>query len=241
MKKFIALATISAVYSGSVFAGNFEGWSVTGSLEQAKSTLSGAPIMQADGTQATSTSGNTTAKLITQDGSDTATGLKLGAAYGMALGTTLTTFGVDYSTSKASVVNPMAGVVSGTQYASTDPTAILNTDIKSRMDLYVAPGFMIDADSMAYAKVAYSTLNYSVSHGDPTQTVSGSAGKSGLSYGVGYKQMFDQRSPYFFTVEYMTGKSADGDVTGGSGSTAKSINTNNTFSSMSLGVGYSFK
>ena len=233
MKKIIALAAVAAVYSGSVLAGNFEGWSVSGSAEQAKSTLSGAPVMQADGTQ-TMSGGY---KISTLEGSDSVTGIKLGAAYGMFVGSTLTTFGADYSTSKASVVNKLAG----NGVAGTDPNQMLTTDVKNRIDLYVAPGLMIDAGSLAYAKVGYSTFGYSVTHGDPSKTVSGQPGKNGLSYGIGYKQVFNQNSPYFFTAEYMTGKTGNADIKGESSGNTLSIATNNKFSSLSLGIGYSFK
>ena len=70
----------------------------------------------------------------------------------------------------------------------------------------------------------------------------GSAGKNGAFYGIGYKQTLDKNSPYFFTVEYIAGKTGDDKITGnGNGNTPIYTNSSNKFSSFSVGVGYSFK
>ena len=236
MKKIIALTAIAAACSTSAFAGNFEGWSVTAAAESAKSTLSGGPvIITSTGAQMVSSG----AQISSVDGSGTASGLKLGVAYGLPIASTLTTFGIDYSTAKAGVDNNVAanGVVVGTGKDG------LTTDVKSRTDLYVAPGFLINQDSLIYAKVGYSTFSYAATDANGTDPAhGGSAGKSGAFYGIGYKQTLDKNSPYFFTVEYIAGKTSNDKITGsGDNNTPIYVNSNNKFSSFSIGLGYSFK
>lgn len=231
MKKLIALTAIAAACSTSAFAGNFEGWSVTAAVEQAKSALNGGPVMNADGTPKVGSYG--AQSLV--EGSETSTGLKLGVAYGLPIGPTLTTFGVDYSTASSTIHN--AGAAAGVQ--NPDPTSGIFTEFKNRTDVYVAPGFLLNTDSLIYGKVGYSTFTASaVDKGNGVPV--GSAGKTGTFYGIGYKQMLDKNSPYFFTAEYITGKTKDDTVSDPTGSIHVS-GLNNKFSSISFGIGYSFK
>jgi len=226
MKKTL-IAISGALLGLAAQAGSFEGWSVSGSVEQAKNELTGSPVLV--------TANNFNTGISTVSGSKSSSGLKLGVAYGAKLGPTLTTFGVDLSTAKGTVNN----LVAENGVTNPDPAQGIQTSVKDRMDVYVAPGFMLDNTSMVYVKLASSNFKYSYT--GESGGLTGSPGKSGMSYGLGYKRFFDAKSPYFLVAEYNMGETKSGRISGnGYENTPIYLNTKNKYNSFSIGVGYSF-
>ena len=150
----------------------------------------------------------------------------LGVAYGLSTGPLLTTVGIDYISGKSTTVNPVTPAGNGE----------IRYDIGSRVDIYVAPGFMLTNESLAYVKLGYSSFSgTSLAAG---QGAVGGPGKSGMLWGLGYKQKFGQGSPFHFFADYTAG-------TTGSGRTSSVpaevyVDTKVKFSTLSVGVGYSF-
>ncbi len=86
-------------------------------------------------------------------------------------------------------------------------------EVKNRINVYVAPGYAIDKDKLAYFKAGYSTVNatlnsptnYSHSGGSGSKTsVSQSNNLSGFILGAGYKQIITGGLYGFAEVNYMS-------------------------------------
>ena len=221
------------LFSSANFAASFDGWSTTGSVDNSKNTIASAPILSTS----TNTQVNSSGLLSITDGSASKTGLKLGVAYGLDVEKVQVTFGLDYSTSKSNNISikSTAGTV------STTATDQIFRDIKGRTDFYIAPGIRLDNNSVAFIKLGYSTFSYgTVANPSGGVANSGNLGKSGMNYGLGYKQFLDDKSPYYFLVEYMSGKTSNGVINSVFAATQK-VDTHNKFTSFNVGVGYNFK
>ena len=216
------MMAISAASAAS-FAGGFEGWQVSAGVDSTNAKLTG-------GEYANLNSGADQG-YGASDAANRQTGMKLGVSYGVGSGSFLTTFGADFITGKNTISN---SVVSPN--GNGGPNSI---SANHRFDLYVAPGYKINPDTVAYAKLGYTSL----ATGNVTDTSSGASvgsgpGSNGLIYGLGFKQKFDHNSPYFYAVDYTVGSTNSGQILDASG--AGSYDAKIKFSSLSLNVGYSF-
>ena len=117
-------------------------------------------------------------------------------------------------------------------------------EVKNRINVYVAPGYAIDKDKLAYFKAGYSMVNatlnspttYSHSGGSGSMTsVSQSNNLNGFILGAGYKQIISGGLYGFAEVNYMS----YGKKTYNNGS---STSVSPSFSSYQglIGVGYKF-
>jgi hypothetical protein len=219
LKHFFPLLMISAVGAQ---AQGFSGWQATAGVDFGSNRLKG-------GEYSTLSTG-ADAGYAASDGKHSSTGLRLGLGYGFDLGNFLTTVGVDYSNSNNHINN---SVITGT---SMGPNGI---HIKDRFDLYVAPGYKINPESLAYVKLAYSQ----VSKDGLIDTSSGASigtgpKSSGISYGIGFKQKFGPQSPYFYAVDYSFGGLGKGTILSPSGNDG--YNSKLNFSSLSINIGKTF-
>jgi hypothetical protein len=217
MKKLLLSSLILASASAFAQSKNFEGFSASLGVATGSRTVTGAPVY---------TINNTLADVVLGENSKNSTDAVLGVAYGLSTGPLLTTVGIDYISGKSTTVNPLTPAGNGE----------IRYDIGSRVDIYVAPGFMLTNESLAYVKLGYSSFSgTSLAAG---QGAVGGPGKSGMLWGLGYKQKFGQGSPFHFFADYTAG-------TTGSGRTSSVpaevyVDTKVKFSTLSVGVGYSF-
>ncbi len=217
MKKLLLSSLVLVSASAFAQSKNFEGFSASVAIAGGSRTVTGGPILLTN---------NNSAGATMLDGSKSATGLALGVAYGLTTGPLLTTVGVDYVSGKSTVVNPAT------------PAAVGSTsfDVGQRMDVYVAPGFMLTNEALAYVKLGYASFSgTAISAG---QGAVGGPGKSGVLWGLGFKQKFGQGSPFHFFADYTAGTTGSGR----SSSVPALLYVDNKvkFSTLSIGVGYSF-
>ena len=155
MKKFIALAAISAACSTSAFAqvSNFTGPSA--------------------GVNASMVSATTK---ITFDDSEIdgvgkqSFGAALQAAYGIELSKdSVVSFGGTYGLNKNKVGS------------FTDSEGIFSLEAKNQMSLYVEPGFLINNSTLAYGKVSHESAKFTaIADGSLSRTVKG----TGIGFGL---------------------------------------------------------
>jgi hypothetical protein len=113
--------------------------------------------------------------------------------------------------------------------------------VKDRWDLYVAPGYKFNADSVAYVKWGYSQHSIQkLSDGSTGTSIGPGPSHSGTLYGIGFKHKLDTLQPYYYAIEY------DIDSTG-KGTISAPIKPTNGYTSkvnsstLSLKLGYLFE
>jgi hypothetical protein len=220
-KKLIILAISTA--SAASFAAGFDGWQVTAGIDNTNAKLTGGEY--------SNLSSGVDQGYGASDGASSKTGVKMGIGYGMSSGSFITTLGADYTTGSNAISNSAITPTSG-----IGPNGI---NVGRRIDLYVAPGYKINPDTVAYAKVGYTNVSTNGLNDTSTGAAIGNGpGSSGVIYGVGFKQRFDHNSPYFYAVDYTVGSTNSGQITDPTG--AAGYDSKLKFSSLSLSLGYSF-
>ena len=113
-------------------------------------------------------------------------------------------------------------------------------NVKNVYNIFLSPGYAIDKDRLAYAKVGYAGATVSAyaptgSNAFPNKEV----GINGVSFGLGYKQMVTQSVYLLGEVNYAIFNPASATVVTNSGAT---VNTNIKGNGLDLivGVGYRF-
>ena len=183
--------------------------------------MSGALVYNANGAASANTLGNA---------SKNSTDLVLNAAYGFKTGSFLTTVGLEYDTGNVTFRNV------GSQAAGVGTS--VDTTVKNRIGAYIAPGFMIDASSVAYVKLGYETASITAK-GDTGTATTGGLKSGGYSYGLGYKRLFAAKSPWYGLVEYTETMHKNSTLVD-SPTGAYANNGDLKTSKLSLGVGYNF-
>jgi len=179
-KQILAVAIATVFTSSTMAASEFEGTSVYVGFGSVHSS-------SRDNTYTISTS-NGVFSGVSASGSSSA----LGANYTFALPDWLLGVGADYDLSSTSAA---PGGTSG------------GGDLKfsNRYSVYVMPGFEIDKNKMAYAKIGYSSEQTKAelpagSFG--STSINASSTTSGYVFGLGYKQLFDKNFYYYLEADY---------------------------------------
>lgn len=155
-------------------------------------------------------------------------GYDLGVGYGFRMGEkSILSVGMDFNPIPISFTSlPTA---TGLTFTTSGSTA------KNRIQWYVAPGYELDAESMIYAKLGQSRVNWQNSDG------SGDSAKlTGTLWGIGYKKFFD-KSLYGYGEINTTSFSKQ--TVSGSGTTytgTYSYNVGASLTNFTIGVGYKF-
>jgi hypothetical protein len=112
--------------------------------------------------------------------------------------------------------------------------------VKDRWDLYVAPGYKFNADSVAYVKWGYSQHSIQkLSDGSTGTSIGPGPSHSGTLYGIGFKHKLDPLQPYYYAIEYdidSTGKGTISDPIKPTNWYTSKVNS----STLSLKLGYHF-
>jgi hypothetical protein len=113
--------------------------------------------------------------------------------------------------------------------------------ISNRFNLFIAPGFAIDKDKLAYVKLGYSTQSVQYSQTNCCSTPSNKDQLSGYGLGLGYKQMIANGFYGFAEANYYSYSSAGmaSAYTDGPGGTVSSNPKFNAYNFL-LGLGYRF-
>ena len=113
--------------------------------------------------------------------------------------------------------------------------------ISNRFSIFAAPGYAIDKDKLAYAKIGYSSQSVQYSQTNCCSSPSNKAQVSGYVLGLGYKQLITGGLYGFVEANYYTYakpslSSTYTDEGGGTVSSSPNVNAYNLL----LGVGYRF-
>ena len=113
--------------------------------------------------------------------------------------------------------------------------------ISNRFSIFAAPGYAIDKDKLAYAKIGYSSQSVQYSQTNCCSSPSNKAQVSGYVLGLGYKQLITGGLYGFVEANYYSyaKPSLSSTYTDGGGGTVSS-NPNVSAYNLLLGVGYRF-
>jgi outer membrane immunogenic protein len=232
----LGVSVAIALFAGSAMAQSaFEGfYGQVGTGYESNSIAGGSPNFTGAGCTA-----------ATCNGSGTGSSTKGSAPLIVGLGYTFVAtpqftvgLGVDYSTlsQTTSTVSSVVG---------QPPSSYYNYKISNRYDVFVAPGYAIDKDKLAYFKIGYS--NEGVQGlgvvNCPTNCNSGTVNTSGYVLGLGYKQIINGGLYGFGEANYYSYGKPNISVANAGGSTGYTLNTNpGTVSAYQflVGVGYKF-
>ena len=84
----------------------------------------------------------------------------------------------------------------------------VTTNVKNRYNVYVAPGFQVSDDGLAYVKLGYTGASTGVTSALGTALVNGLTNHA-FSYGVGYKQFFNQNIYGYVELDYASHNSGN--------------------------------
>lgn len=164
--------------------------------------------------------------------------LVIGLGYTMGMSKDFTLgLGVDYapltqSTSSAGFGYPSTGDTSTYDYKFS---------VSNRVNLFIAPGYVIDYDKLAYLKLGYSNQGVQYQQSNCCSSPSNTASVSGYLLGIGYKQMIKEGLYLFAEANYYSYASANlsSTYTDGPGGTVTSNPDSSSYNFL-VGVGYRF-
>lgn len=144
--------------------------------------------------------------------------------------------GVDYST-----LTQETGSAAFYYPAVNSPNYNYKFTISNRFSIFAAPGYAIDKDKLAYAKIGYSSQSVQYSQTNCCSSPSNKAQVSGYVLGLGYKQLITSGLYGFVEANYYTyaKPSLSSTYTDDGGGTVSS-NPNVNAYNLLLGVGYRF-
>lgn len=126
--------------------------------------------------------------------------------------------------------------VPSTTIPANNNAGVLSYNVKNLYSITINPGYVIDKDRLAYAKIGYTGATIGLSGaGIPYNTVN----LTGLSLGLGYKQMVTSSLYLLGEVNYATYGNKTASATSDSG-TAISTPVKGTGLDFLVGVGYRF-
>ena len=176
---------------------------------------------------------NTTNSVSTNTGSAP---LVLGLGYLFPVKNNFTLgLGIDYSTLTQETGS------SAFYYSGDSDNYNYKFTISNRFSIFAAPGYAIDKDKLAYAKIGYSSQSVQYSQTNCCSSPSNKAQVSGYVLGLGYKQLITGGLYGFVEANYYTYakpslSSTYTDEGGGTVSSSPNVNAYNLL----LGVGYRF-
>ena len=111
-------------------------------------------------------------------------------------------------------------------------------NVKNLYSIVLTPGYVIDKDRLAYAKIGYTGATIGLS----TASIAYNTNNlSGLALGLGYKQMVTSSIYAFGEVNYATyGNKSVPTITSSSGATYSGISIKGTGTDFLVGLGYRF-
>ena len=111
-------------------------------------------------------------------------------------------------------------------------------NVKNLYSIVLTPGYVIDKDRLAYAKVGYTGATIGLSSADvPYNTTN----LTGYTLGLGYKQMVTSSIFAFGEVNYASyGNKTASTITASSGTTYSGVGVKGTGTDILVGVGYRF-
>ena len=117
-------------------------------------------------------------------------------------------------------------------------TQTASYNVKNLYSIVLTPGYVIDKDRLAYAKVGYTGATIGLSSPDiPYNTTN----LSGYTLGLGYKQMVTSSIYAFGEVNYAAyGNTTASTITATSGTTFSGVGIKGTGTDFLVGVGYRF-
>lgn len=228
-KLLLALAATAVVGSASAQSA-FQGFYGQIATGYENNTIQNTPVVVVNQGQTYTSSGSGTA-------SAGGTPLIVGLGYTFSLAPQFTLgLGADYST-----LSQTTG--SATGYFSPTDSAVLKYKISNRYNVFLAPGYAIDKDKLAYFKVGYSNQKVEAQNADGGGGTLGSATTGGYVLGLGYKQIISggfygfAEANYYSYAKPTISKSYTED--NGTNSVA-SVNPGNNAYNVLVGVGYKF-
>ena len=176
---------------------------------------------------------NTTNSVSTNTGS---TPLVLGLGYLFPMKNNFTLgLGIDYSTLTQETGS------SAFYYPGDSDNYNYKFTVSNRFSIFAAPGYAIDKDKLAYAKIGYSSQSVQYSQTNCCSSPSNKAQVSGYVLGLGYKQLITGGLYGFVEANYYSyaKPSLSSTYTDDGGGTVSS-NPNVSAYNLLLGVGYRF-
>ena len=138
------------------------------------------------------------------------------------------------SSSATGVLNSTAAAPYGALSSST--TASYN--VKNLYSIVLTPGYVIDKDSLAYAKVGYTGATIGLSAPSIAYTTTN---LTGWTLGIGYKQMVTSSLYAFGEVNYAQyGSKGIATITSSSGAVLSGMSAKGTGTDILVGIGYRF-
>ena len=233
MKINLLLGSCVFALSGSAFAqSQFVGAYGQISSGYEKNTVSSAQLTGTD-------YGDTPNKSNSLTATSGAAPLVLGVGYIFSVKNNLTLgVGVDYSALTQNT-NPVGFYYSGVSSNTYD----YKFSMSNRLNVFIAPGYVIDRDKVLYAKLGYSTQNVQYSQTNCCSSPSTTAQVSGYVIGLGYKQLITEGLYGFAELNYYAYGRPDllstYSYSNGSGGTISS-NPNVSAYNFLFGLGYRF-
>jgi hypothetical protein len=227
----LLLALAATAFAGSASAQSaFEGFYGQIGTGYENNTIQNTPVVVVNQGQTYSSTGSGTASV---GGAPLSVGL--GYTFSLAPQFTLG-LGADYST-----LSQTTGTATG--YFSATDSAALKYKISNRYNVFLAPGYAIDKDKLAYFKVGYSNQKIEAQNADGSGGSLGSATTSGYVLGLGYKQIisggfygFAEANYYNYSKPTISKSYTEDNGT----SSVASVKPGNNAYNVLVGVGYKF-
>lgn len=221
-KKLVAIAIFTATSTGAIAQSAFEGFygQIGIGYENNSPSTSSYNI---------NIPGSSPAPTTVTDSSKGSFSGSIGLGYGLSVSNdVLLTLGVDYSPLTAKTGN------------TTDGTISYNYKVSNRTNIFVAPGYVIDKDKLAYLKAGYSMQTMKVEGFTDGMGSNPSNTLNGYVLGLGYKQLLGKNIYIFGEGNYYNygSKSYTNDFGGANGT--DTFNAKASAYQLLLGVGYKF-
>lgn len=124
------------------------------------------------------------------------------------------------------------------QIPRLNQTQVATYNVKNLYSIVLTPGYAIDKDRLAYAKVGYTGATIGLSSPDVPYNTNN---LSGISIGLGYKQIITGSIYAFGEVNYASyGNTTAPTITGSSGTKYSGVGIKGTGTDVLVGVGYRF-
>jgi hypothetical protein len=138
------------------------------------------------------------------------------------------------------------GVLPSVKTNGTNDTGTSGSTISNRYNIFVAPGFVLAKDQLAYLKVGYSSQNVKITEESSDSPATngqalGSGSASGYVLGLGYKQIVTKGFYGFGEANYYSYSGAQfGSTRLSDGTVISSYSPNSSAYQFLVGVGYKF-
>ena len=141
--------------------------------------------------------------------------------------------GASYYPGASSTANGTLNVISGVAV----PPTVASYNIHNLYNVFLSPGYALDKDRLAYAKLGYTGSTIGIS--SPTIPYS-TINLTGATVGLGYKQMISPTLYAIGEVNYASYSTTTASVTTTSGAVISSVPAKGTGTDFLIGIGYRF-